>query len=78
MSQAPQPKIELHVHLEGTVRPRELLAIATRNGIALPADSFEALEQLYVFRDFEHFIELWVMTTLAIRKEADFREIVVA
>lgn len=74
----PQPKIELHVHLEGTVQPRELLDIATRNGIALPADTIEALEQLYVFRDFEHFIELWVMTTHAIRTEADFREIVVA
>jgi aminodeoxyfutalosine deaminase len=74
----PDPKIELHVHLEGTVRPQELLDIATRNGVALPADTVEELEQLYVFRDFEHFIELWVMTTHAIRTEADFREIVVA
>ena len=76
-NQAPQPKIELHVHLEGTVRPRELLDIATRNDVALPADTVAGLEQLYVFRDFEHFIELWIMTTHAIRTEADFREIVV-
>ena len=74
----PDPKIELHVHLEGTVRPRELMDIATRNGVGLPADTVEELEQLYVFRDFEHFIELWMMTTHAIRTEADFREIVVA
>ena len=74
----PDPKIELHVHLEGTVRPRELMDVATRNGVGLPADTVEELEQLYVFRDFEHFIELWIMTTHAIRTEADFREIVVA
>jgi aminodeoxyfutalosine deaminase len=73
----PQPKIELHVHLEGTVRAPELLDIATRNGVALPADTVDALEQLYAFRDFEHFIEMWIMTTHAIRTEADFREIVV-
>ena len=77
-TQVQQPKIELHVHLEGTVRPRELLDIATRNGVDLPADNVAALEQLYEFRDFEHFIELWIMTTHAIRTEADFREIVVA
>ncbi len=76
-TQAPQPKIELHVHLEGTVRPTELLDIATRNDVTLPADTVAALEELYVFRDFEHFIELWIMTTHAIRTEADFREIVV-
>jgi adenosine deaminase len=31
------PKIELHVHLEGAVRPRALLEIAARNGVSLPA-----------------------------------------
>jgi aminodeoxyfutalosine deaminase len=78
MTGSPQPKIELHVHLEGTVRPPALLAIAARNGVALPADTVDALAELYEFRDFEHFIELWIMTTHAIRTEVDFREIVVA
>ena len=50
----PYPKIELHVHLEGTVRPRLLREIATRNGYALPDD----LEGLYQFTDFRHFIEV--------------------
>jgi aminodeoxyfutalosine deaminase len=71
------PKIELHVHLEGTVRARTLLQIAGRNGIALPADSEEGLAGLYEFRDFAHFIDTWVLTTGALRTEQDFRQVVV-
>ena len=67
------PKIELHVHLEGTVRPDTLRAIAQRNDYALPDD----LESLYRFRDFAHFIEVWILTTNALRTEADFRQVVV-
>jgi aminodeoxyfutalosine deaminase len=70
------PKIELHVHLEGTVRPRTLLEIARRNDYALPVETEEELEALYDFRDFTHFIEIWVLTTNALRTEADFRQVV--
>jgi aminodeoxyfutalosine deaminase len=70
------PKIELHVHLEGTVRPDTLLDIARRNDVSLPVDSVEGLEALYAFRDFAHFIEVWIMTTRALRTERDFRRIV--
>ncbi len=72
------PKIELHVHLEGALRPKDLLEIATRNGVGLPADNEADLARLYRFRDFDHFIELWVMTTSAIRTERDFRHVVVS
>ena len=71
------PKIELHVHLEGTVRPATLLKIARRNDYALPADTEEGLARLYDFRDFAHFIEIWILTTNALRTEADFRQVVV-
>src|SRR5438105_13193455 len=67
------PKIELHVHLEGTVRPDTLRAIAKRNDYALPDD----LESLYRFRDFAHFIEVGILTTNALRTEHDFRQMVV-
>jgi aminodeoxyfutalosine deaminase len=69
----PFPKIELHVHLEGTVRPDTLRAIAKRNEYPLPDD----LESIYAFRDFAHFIEVWILTTNALRAEADFRQVVV-
>jgi aminodeoxyfutalosine deaminase len=68
------PKIELHVHLEGTVRPDTLRAIAKRNDYALPDD----LEALYRYRDFAHFIEVFVLTLRALQRYDDFREIVVA
>jgi aminodeoxyfutalosine deaminase len=70
------PKIELHVHLEATVRPETLLEIARRNDYPLPADDVEGLTELYRFRDFRHFIEVWVLTTNALQREADFREMV--
>jgi aminodeoxyfutalosine deaminase len=71
------PKIELHVHLEGTVRPATLLEIARRNDYPLPADTEEGLAELYDFRDFAHFIEIWILTTNALRTEEDFRQVVV-
>ena len=62
----PYPKIELHVHLEGTVRAHTLLEIAKRNDYALPADTVEGLQELYRFTDFRHFIDVWILTTNAL------------
>jgi aminodeoxyfutalosine deaminase len=71
------PKIELHVHLEGTVRAGTLLQIARRNELPLPADSVEGLAGLYEFRDFAHFLQVWQLTTAALRTARDFRQVVV-
>lgn len=71
------PKIELHVHLEGTVRPATLLEIARRNGAELPADTVEGLAPLYRFRDFSDFIRTWILTTNCLRTADDFRQVVV-
>ena len=71
------PKIELHVHLEGTVRAATLLEIASRNDIALPANTVEGLAGLYEFTDFADFIKVWMLTTSALRTAADFRQVVV-
>jgi aminodeoxyfutalosine deaminase len=70
---APEPKIELHVHLEGTVRPATLRAIAKRNDYPLPDD----LESLYRYRDFVHFLEVFELCAHALRHYDDFRQIVV-
>jgi aminodeoxyfutalosine deaminase len=71
------PKIELHVHLEATVAPSTLLEIARGNDYALPATSVSELAELYRYRDFDHFMEVWTLTTNALRRYDDFRQIVV-
>jgi aminodeoxyfutalosine deaminase len=71
------PKIELHVHLEGSIRPATLLELARRNGESLPADSVDGLEKLYEFTDFSHFVEVWILTTNCLRTGDDFRRVVV-
>jgi aminodeoxyfutalosine deaminase len=72
------PKIELHVHLEGTVRPETLLEIARRNDFPLAANTVEEVAKLYDYRDFAHFIEVWILMTNALRTRDDFRQVVVA
>jgi aminodeoxyfutalosine deaminase len=71
------PKIELHVHLEGAIRPHTLLEIARRNGETLPADTVDGLAALYEFRDFTHFIDVWILTTNCLRTRDDFRQVAV-
>jgi aminodeoxyfutalosine deaminase len=73
----PVAKIELHVHLEATIRAATLLEIARRNDVQLPVDTVEGLTALYEFRDFRHFIDTWVMTTNCLRTADDFRQVVV-
>jgi aminodeoxyfutalosine deaminase len=71
------PKIELHVHLEATVHPRQLFEMARRNEYRLPVSSDVELADLYHYRDFEHFLELWLLVTPVIQTERDFRQVVV-
>jgi aminodeoxyfutalosine deaminase len=71
------PKIELHVHLEATVRPETLLEIARRNDYRLPATNVTELAELYRYRDFDHFMAVWALTTNAMRHYDDFRQVVV-
>jgi aminodeoxyfutalosine deaminase len=70
------PKIELHVHLEGAIRPQALLDIARRNGMRLPADTVAGVAALYDFTDFAHFLDVWASTTAVLRTEQDFRQVV--
>jgi len=51
------PKVELHVHLEGSIHPETLLTLAERNHVPIPAHSVEELRDWYRFTDFAHFAE---------------------
>ncbi|NOT61138.1 MAG: adenosine deaminase, partial [Acidobacteria bacterium] len=54
------PKVELHVHLEGSIQPATLLELARRNGVMLPADDVTGLQRWYRFTDFNHFIKIYL------------------
>src|SRR5579859_6260490 len=69
---AAAPKAELHLHLEGSVRPSTLLTLAERNGTVLPADTVEGLQGLFVFRDFSHFVQMYLAISACMRFEEDF------
>jgi aminodeoxyfutalosine deaminase len=71
------PKIELHVHFEGTIRAQTVLRLARRHGVELAADTPEELAALLQFRDFDNFIEVFLVVTGVLLHEDDFREILV-
>ena len=66
------PKTELHVHLEGTVAPETLWALAERRHVALPAASLDDLRRAYDFSGFDDFIRLWTLMHRCLREASDF------
>ncbi len=66
------PKAELHVHLEGSIQPKTLLTLAARNGVPLPAETEAGLRQWFAYRDFDHFIEMYVACTRCLRTTEDY------
>ncbi len=60
------PKVELHVHLEGSILPDTLLLLARRNNVTLPATTAEGLRQWYTFTDFPHFVEIYLAISACI------------
>jgi len=70
------PKAEIHVHLEGSVRPGTLLQLAKRNGIELPALDEAGLREFFRFTDFPHFIEAYIAVCTCLRTPDDFATIV--
>jgi adenosine deaminase len=65
------PKVELHVHLEGSIQPAALLALAHWHDICLPADTVEGLRAWYTFTDFPHFIEIYKVISACLRTPDD-------
>lgn len=65
------PKVELHVHLEGAIRPETLLELARRNSMALPYGTVEGLRRWYVFRNFPHFVEIYVAISSCLKTADD-------
>ena len=67
------PKVELHVHLEGSILPRTLIKLAQHNHVSLPTDEEDGLAESYRFHTFEKFIETYLMITSCLRTVDDYR-----
>jgi len=65
------PKVELHVHLEGSISPETLFLLARRNGIKLPVSDIHGLRRWYAFTDFAHFIQVYLATSSCIQTSED-------
>ena len=66
------PKAELHLHIEGTLEPEMVFALAERNRIKLPYASIEALRAAYRFKDLQDFLNLYYQAAQVLVTEQDF------
>lgn len=66
------PKAELHVHLEGAIRPGTLLELARRNKVRLPASNEQELQRWFTFRDFPHFVEIYGTISSCLKTAEDY------
>jgi adenosine deaminase len=67
------PKAELHVHLEGSVRPSTFLKLARKNNLDIGCEDEAAVAELFRFRDFEHFMKLYGECSFAFGAPEDFQ-----
>ncbi|WP_317201157.1 adenosine deaminase [Janthinobacterium sp.] len=66
------PKAELHIHIEGSLEPELIFALAERNGVALAYPSVEALRAAYAFEDLQSFLDIYYAGASVLLKEQDF------
>lgn len=66
------PKVEIHVHLEGATDAATVWELARRNNKTLPAATLEEWQSMYAFRDFNHFIDIYVLATECMQTPDDF------
>src|SRR5574343_1533109 len=69
------PKAELHIHIEGSLEPELIFALAQRNGVALAYPSVEALRAAYAFSDLQSFLDIYYAGASVLLTEADFFEL---
>jgi adenosine deaminase len=69
------PKAELHLHLEGTLEPEMMFALAKRNGITLAYPSVEAVRAAYDFGNLQDFLDLYYQGTKVLRERRDFYDL---
>jgi adenosine deaminase len=72
------PKAELHIHIEGSLEPELIFALAQRNGIELAYGSVEELRAAYAFTDLQSFLDIYYAGASVLIKEQDFYDMTAA
>jgi adenine deaminase len=68
------PKAELHIHIEGSLEPELIFALAARNGVQIPYASVEALRRAYAFTNLQSFLDIYYAGASVLLKEQDFHD----
>jgi adenosine deaminase len=68
------PVAELHLHIEGTLEPELIFALAERNGIQLPYADLAELRSRYEFTDLQSFLDLYYANMAVLQTEQDFAD----
>ncbi|MBT2775086.1 adenosine deaminase [Halomonas sp. ISL-60] len=69
------PKVELHLHIEGSLEPELMFALAQRNGIELPYATVQDAKDAYHFNDLQGFLNLYFQGMSVLRNEEDFYDL---
>ncbi len=72
------PKAELHLHIEGTLEPGLMFALATRNGVELPYRDVDSVKAAYQFNDLQNFLDIYYQSAAVLRTEDDFADLMSA
>jgi adenine deaminase len=72
------PKAELHIHIEGSLEPEMIFALAQRNGVKLAYDSVEELRKAYAFKDLQSFLDIYYAGASVLLKAEDFFDMTLA
>ncbi len=75
---ARMPKAELHIHIEGSLEPELIFALAEKNSIALSYPNVEALRAAYAFTDLQSFLDLYYAGASVLIEEDDFYRMAMA
>jgi adenosine deaminase len=72
------PKAELHMHIEGSLEPELMFALAKRNRVEIPFESVEAVRAAYSFSNLQDFLDIYYQGADVLRTEEDFRDLALA
>jgi len=72
------PKVELHLHIEGSLEPEQMFEMAKRNDVTLPYDSVEDIRAAYAFNNLQEFLDLYYAGMSVLQTQQDYHDLTYA